>query len=45
MLERQVAAELFEKANANLEFSLDALPYDQFASDEVKEQVQSERHS
>ncbi|XP_024401002.1 U-box domain-containing protein 13 isoform X1 [Physcomitrium patens] len=39
VLERQAAAEQFDKVNADLECALDALPYDQFASDEVKEQV------
>lgn len=43
MLESQFAAEQFEKANAGLESTLEGLPYYQFASDEVKEQVRLER--
>lgn len=43
MLESRVAAEQFEKANVDLEVTLDALPYGQFASDEVKEQVHPEK--
>lgn len=34
-------AEQFQKVNAGLERTLDALRYEDFASDEVKEQVSS----
>lgn len=43
VLERKAAAEQFEKANADLELRLKVLPYDQFASEEVKEQVRYNR--
>ena len=42
VLERDSVAEQFDKANADFERTLDSLPYDQFASDEVREQVRTE---
>lgn len=45
VLERQAVAEQFQKVNAGLERTLDALRYEDFASDEVKEQVSSQRFS
>lgn len=45
VLERQAVAEQFQKVNAGLERTLDALRYEDFASDEVKEQVSSWRFS
>lgn len=38
-------AEQFQKVNAGLERTLDALRYEDFASDEVKEQVSLHRFS